>query len=375
MHRVMSFDDIGSKLVNCKHVCLLFDGTVQSVYLLHLICLHNIRVTAVVLDFGAADRDKLKMLASQFPSGLEFLDASDLYEASVVMPMIRGAAICNDRDPLIHSMTESVSAQVLVNFARHTACDALVHAYIEHSHRNDYLNRAIASCGYEGLYGCPGEHEGLSAVQQSANLLRLGCQIREDVYQRWASSFLCQSYLLHETRQGSGDFQFPDSNFYWGKTGSPVSTVTSIDFLNGLPVGMDGELFDLSSIIMRLSLVAGPAGLGRFSGEDYVKQGIRYLELHIAPAAYVIARAIKDLEVRCLPSKDVKEKRRLEDIWIANMRSGKFFSRVKMEAENQIAGLCAAINGRVELDISSGAYSLRHTDLCGTVAAHQGRIA
>ena len=137
MHRLTSFDEIQSKLLGCKHVCLLFDGTVQSIYLLHLICLQNIRVTALALDYGVADRDKIKVLAGQFPVAFELLDASDLYESSVVVPMIRASALCNDRQPLLRSMTESTTAQIMVNYALQAGAD-------EYTHLRRCLRRVLA---------------------------------------------------------------------------------------------------------------------------------------------------------------------------------------------------------------------------------------
>lgn len=375
MHRLTSFDEIQSKLLRCKHVCLLFDGTVQSIYLLHLICLQNIRVTALALDYGVADRDKIKMLAGQFPVAFELLDASDLYESSVVVPMIRASALCNDRHPLLRSMTESTTAQIMVNYARQADADALVHGYMENSERSEFLNRAIQQCGYEGYYGCPGEREKLSVVQQSANLLRLGCHIRDEMYQCWASSFWCQSYLLKETAKGSGDFQLSGADFYWGKVSAHLPAYTSIEFLSGLPVSMDGKPLGLSNLISRLALMAGSSGLGRFSGEEYSTDGRRCLELHIVPAAYVLARALKDLEGECLDPLDLREKDRLEAMWNSNMRCGKYFSQVKLAAEQGIMELCSGINGTVEVDLSAGAYVLRHIEQKTSIVAQQGRSA
>lgn len=69
-----------------------------------------------------------------------------------------------------------------------------------------------------------------------------------------------------------------------------------IDFLEGLPVSIDGKKMPLHQLIKELNIIAGKHGIGRIDHVENRLVGIKSREFYECPAAITLLKAHKDLE-------------------------------------------------------------------------------
>ncbi|MDD1705643.1 MAG: argininosuccinate synthase [Methanoregulaceae archaeon] len=91
--------------------------------------------------------------------------------------------------------------------------------------------------------------------------------------------------------------------------------VITLDFLKGVPVGMNGEAMSGRDLITRLNTVAGKHGIGRSNMIEDRILGLKAREIYEHPAATVILAAHADLEHLTLTRQELAFKRMVDDKW------------------------------------------------------------
>ena len=131
-------------------------------------------------------------------------------------------------------------------------------------------------------------------------------------------------------------------------------TEVEIEFVNGIPVKLDGKAMGLADLIDRLNVVAGANGLGRI---DMFEDGIMNLksrEIYEAPAAEVILKLHHDLEQYCLTKDELFFKQTVDAKWAYLMYHGEGYSPLRFELEAFINESQKNVNGRYRVKLYKG---------------------
>ncbi|MCM3539886.1 argininosuccinate synthase [Priestia endophytica] len=75
-----------------------------------------------------------------------------------------------------------------------------------------------------------------------------------------------------------------------------VADVVEIEFVQGVPVSLDGENLPLSELILKLNNIAGKHGVGRIDHVENRLVGIKSREVYECPGAMTLIKAHKELE-------------------------------------------------------------------------------
>jgi argininosuccinate synthase len=110
----------------------------------------------------------------------------------------------------------------------------------------------------------------------------------------------------------------PEEIFGWTvpleKAANKPELIT-LDFLKGVPVGMNGEAMSGLDLITRLNIVAGEHGIGRSNMIEDRILGLKARENYEHPAATVLLTAHADLEQLTLTRQELAFKRMVDDKW------------------------------------------------------------
>ena len=110
----------------------------------------------------------------------------------------------------------------------------------------------------------------------------------------------------------------PEEIFGWTvpleKAANKPELIT-LDFLKGVPVGMNGEAMSGLDLITRLNIVAGGHGIGRSNMIEDRILGLKARENYEHPAATVLLIAHADLEQLTLTRQELAFKRMVDDKW------------------------------------------------------------
>lgn len=130
--------------------------------------------------------------------------------------------------------------------------------------------------------------------------------------------------------------------------------IIEIEFVEGVPVSIDGKHYSLSDLILTLNKIAGKHGVGRIDHVENRLVGIKSREIYECPGAVTLLTAHKELEDLTLVKelahfKPVIEKKLTEMIY-----EGLWFSPLKPALEAFLKETQQFVNGIVRVKLFKG---------------------
>jgi len=148
--------------------------------------------------------------------------------------------------------------------------------------------------------------------------------------------------------------------------------IISINFENGVPVGLDGKKMKGVALVNALNKLAGSYGIGRIELIEDRILGLKARENYEAPAATVILQAHKALEQFVLTKQEFFFKQTVDKLWSDLVYSGFWFDPLKQDLDAFIDKTQEKVTGKVKVELNAGfsrvvgresPYSLYEEDL------------
>ena len=352
-----------------KHIMVLFNGSVDSTYILSLLSGAGCRVTALVVDFGGLDKVRLSEIACYFPVNLELVDGKRALAESALKPAICANFISKVGHPNSLSLVRPILADIAVNYANLSGCEAIVHGSNHSPNSAFQINTSINLLGFEGAYGSPYDCEALSFDKKQVALFDIGLRMSREFFQARKSNFWCRSYEVSCTND-TEDYIAEESLFSWTKSAiNKQPELISITFSSGLPTHVNNKAMDLITLIEHLNHRVGAFGIGRFVGPERQHYGKKTLEVREAPAAFAILETYRCLENVSLSSDMLQKKKLIEATWANEVVEGLWFGCLKKSAENLINTMSKHVEGTVNLSLFGGALKTTPSNLDALVSS------
>ena len=136
---------------------------------------------------------------------------------------------------------------------------------------------------------------------------------------------------------------------------APAPEEVVLQFVEGLPVVLDGEELELAELITALNERAGAYGIGRIDMVEDRVIGIKSRELYEAPAALTLIPAHQALEELVLTKAELETKRSLEPVWAKTVYEGLWFSPVRAALDAFVAKTQELVTGEVRVRLQASA--------------------
>ena len=366
MKLIQSVSDIESAAKSCRHIVVLFNGSVDSAYVLRVLSKHRCKVTALVIDLGnEIKRDKLSEIACYFAVNLKIIDGTEAFAEQALVPAIKANAFGAGNCPISSSLSRPLIAKLAVDYANKQDADAIIYAENQTDSCHVHFNKAISHLGYEGYFGCARETAELSFKQKAVELAKIGLSISREQSTAGSNNLWCRKYEL-ESIDDSEDYMAGESLFRWTSEGDKYYEDTlSLSFSGGVPTHVNHKEMDLLSLIKYMNDHVGSFGIGRFAGVEYGYPGAKVLELREAPAAFAIMSAYQYLEKESLAKEFLAKKQAVEQTWINEVIDGRWFGVLKEAVGSFIETAAKNVNGTVNISLGSGMIvnSVKEMDL------------
>jgi argininosuccinate synthase len=131
-------------------------------------------------------------------------------------------------------------------------------------------------------------------------------------------------------------------------------TAVSIEFSQGIPVGLNGTRMDGLSLLEKLNDVAGANGVGRIDLVENRLVGIKSREIYEAPAATVLHFAHRELERLTLDKEVSHYKAKIAHDYADIIYNGLWFSPLKKSLDAFIDETQKTVNGLVKVNLYKG---------------------
>ncbi len=130
--------------------------------------------------------------------------------------------------------------------------------------------------------------------------------------------------------------------------------VIEIEFINGVPVSIDGKKYPLSELILTLNKLAGKHGVGRIDHVENRLVGIKSREIYECPGAVTLLTAHKELEDLTLVKELAHFKPNIEKKLTEMIYEGLWFSPLKPALEAFLKESQKFVNGIARVKLFKG---------------------
>lgn len=134
------------------------------------------------------------------------------------------------------------------------------------------------------------------------------------------------------------------------------SRYIEIEFLEGVPVALDGERLDGVTMIDRLNKLAGSHGIGRIDHIENRFVGIKSREIYEAPAAVVLLEAHRDLEQMTLSKEQQRFKQLVTREYADLVYNGFWFTGHSRDLAAYVQSTQRFVTGTVRVKLERGSF-------------------
>ncbi|MGA9405984.1 MAG: argininosuccinate synthase, partial [Bacteroidota bacterium] len=250
-----------------------------------------------------------------------------------IFPALKAGALYEDVYPMATSLGRPLLAKALVDVAKRERCTAVAHGCTGKGNDQVRFEVSVMALAPELKVLAPlREWEFKSREEEIAYCERHGIPV---------SATKKNPYSIDENIWGTAiecgileDPMVEPPLDAYQRTVSPEdapdkATYVSIEFKEGVPVGLNGKKMEGVSLIEALNKIAGANGIGRIDLVENRLVGIKSREVYEAPAAVTLHFAHRELERLTLDKEVFHYKAKLSDDYATLVYNGLWFSPLK----------------------------------------------
>jgi len=338
-------------------VLLAYSGGLDTSYLVARLSRAGHQVTACTIDCGGWETGGLAEVAQRARHyGAHehlVLDAKQTMVDRVLKHLIAGNVRRGQSYPLCVGAERGLQAELLANYATLHQFDALAHGCTGAGNDQIRFDAALHVVTPQLQVLAPIRDEAPAREAQLAFLREHGLSVPAR-----AAQYSVNAGLWGVTLGGAEllreDGEFPDSAWYWTQPSMLAARSVEIEFVDGMPVKLDGQAFPCVELIEKLNQVAGASGVGRGFHLGDTVLGIKGRIAFEAPAAEVILTAHRELEKLVLTEDQRFWKDQLGEVYGRLLHQGRFHDPLLRDLESFFASSQTRVKGWVKIDLRGG---------------------
>lgn len=345
-----------------KKIALAYSGGLDSSLCVKLAQTkyHASELYAITADVGQGD-EELKMNkenAAKLGITPIVIDIKEDFTKNWLTKAIQANSDYNGY-PVSTSMTRQLIAAKVAQKALELGCDALMEG--SSGKGNDqYRMHNVFSLFAPGLaIFVPVRDFDLTRGEEQLLMEHFGMPVEELIAGGDDKTMWCRSIASG----GIGlDTELPDHIWLW--LTPPVKapdqpTTIKITWENGIPVALDGQTLPLDTLIEQLNVIGGKNGIGKIDIFEDGIMGLKSREIYEAPAATILLKVHRDLELYTLAKEEVQVKRQLDALWGRMVYHGEWFHPLKQDIDAFIANSQKAVNGEYVVELYKGNVDIK----------------
>ena len=347
---------------NPRKVVLAYSGGLDtSVILKWLINTYHCDVITMTANLGQPE-DLSGVEEKAYKTGAKKAYVLDLREEMArdfVFPMVRSAAIYENRYLLGTSIARPLISKALVEIAHKEGADAIAHGATGKGNDQVRFEAAVKALDPELKVIAPVREWDLKCrpdevAYAHAHNVPVPEGANDNPYSiddnLWGRAIEC-GHLEDPWNEPLDDA--------WVMTKNPedtpdTPTYTEIEFEAGKPVAVDGKKMKLSEIVIALNKISGDNGFGRLDLVEDRLVGLKSRECYEVPGALTLITAHKALEDICVEGDLLKTKIKLEQDWATAVYNGQWYSPLKNALDAFMADTQKFVTGTVRLKFFKG---------------------
>jgi len=352
------------KKENIKKVVLAYSGGLDTSIIIPWLKenYNNCEVIAVSGNVGQADElEGLEEKAiATGASKLYVLDLTDEYVDEYIMPCLKAGAIYEEY-LLGTSHARPVIAKGLVDIALKEGADAICHGCTGKGNDQVRFELTIKAFAPDMTIIAPWREWDIKSREEEieyAEAHNIPLKINRE------TNYSKDKNLWHLSHEGL-DLEDTGNEPQYEKPGflemgvSPlqapdVPTYITLDFVQGIPVALNGEQMSAKNIILKLNEIGGANGIGLLDIVENRLVGMKCRGVYETPGGSILYKAHSVLESICLDKMTLHEKQRLAITYAELVYNGQWFTPLREALAAFVDKTQETVTGKVKLKLYKG---------------------
>jgi argininosuccinate synthase len=343
-------------------VLLLYSGGLDtSVMLKWIQDQYDAEVVALTVNLGqpGEDYDVVKGKALQLGAlDCHVVDAREEFAREYITPAIKANAIYGLGYPLFTALGRPLIAKLAVEYARRTGCDTIAHGCTGKGNDQVRIEATVATLAPELKVIAPVRSWAMGREEEIAYARDNGIPVKGGTE---AAPYSIDDNLWGRSSEGKWieDLDHaPDDDVFQLVTRPELAPdepqTISIEFVQGVPVAVDGERLPLVELLERVAEVGARHGVGIVDHIEDRIVGLKVRDIYEVPAAAILLPAHAELERLVGTIHQNQFKSTLDDKWAYLVYAGLWWEPLREDLDAYMDAANAHVTGTISLKLFKG---------------------
>ena len=324
---------------------------------------YHSEVIALTLDLGQGrDLDGVQEKARAVGAVKAIiLDVREEFVHGFVWPALQAGALYESRYPLATALGRPLIARRLAELALEEGAQYIAHGCTGKGNDQVRIELGVMASAPHLKVIAPARDWGMSRDEEMQYAQERGIPVpttRASPYSvdenLWGRSV--ESGVLEDPWVEPPEDVFTWTNAVEQTPDTPL--YLEIEFVQGIPVAIDGEKLDGVSLIQLLNVSAGQHGVGRIDHLENRLVGIKSREIYEAPAGVILHAAHQSLESLTLTKEQQRFKAIVAQEYADLVYNGLWFSDHRQDLDVYVSSSQRFVSGTVRLRLYKGAFTV-----------------
>ncbi|WP_349409182.1 argininosuccinate synthase [Pseudalkalibacillus sp. SCS-8] len=285
------------------------------------------------------------------------IDAKEILAKDYLLPALKANCLYEGKYPLSSALSRPLISKLLVEVAEQEGAVAVAHGCTGKGNDQVRFEVSIQALNPELQVIAPVREWGMTRDEEIAYASEKGIPIPVDLDNPFSIDAniwgrACEAGVLEDPWG-----EAPENAFAWT---NPIhltpddAQYIEIDFVEGVPVSLDGEPMPLVALIEKLNELGGIHGFGRIDHIENRLVGIKSREVYENPAALMLIQAHKELEFLTLTREVTQFKQQVEQQMTKLIYEGLWFSPLRSSLEAFVDETQKSVTGTIRMKLHKG---------------------
>lgn len=321
-------------------------------------------VIALAIDVGGEGKDMEKIRQKALNVGAIksiTIDGKDLLANEYILPSLKANALYEGKYPLSSALSRPLISKLLVQVAEEEGAVAVAHGCTGKGNDQVRFEVSIQALNPSLQVIAPVREWGMNREEEIEYAEKHGIPIPVDLDNPFSIDAniwgrACEAGVLENPWN-----EAPEEAYEWT---NPVEKTpdepeyVEIEFEKGVPVALNGHWMNLVQIIEVLNEKAGLHGVGRIDHIENRLVGIKSREIYENPAAVVLIKAHKELELLTLPREVTQFKSYIDEKYAQIIYDGLWYSPLKSAIDAFVEETQKSVTGTIKVKLFKGHYTV-----------------
>jgi argininosuccinate synthase len=259
--------------------------------------------------------------------------------------------------PLSTSIARPIISQKAVEVALKVGATAFAHGCTGKGNdqfRIEYILRAMMP---HATIHAPVREKNMTRIWEIEYAQSRNLPIKQSLEKIWSIDENLWGRSIEGGRLEDPNFAPPEEIFQWTKgpiTACNEPSEVTVDFKNGVPIGINGVSMSPVELIMKANDLAGSHGVGRIDIMEDRMLGLKVRENYECPGATLILTAHKALEALVLTRDELRFKQVVDQEWSRIAYEGLWLDPLKEDLESFINHTQSRVSGQIVMRLFKG---------------------